>query len=69
MSHIHDWKPVQGRMAQYACECGGSAYRNRFGKFIIRAGTPAAPVEPTAQAKSYTGRPGLIPKEPDDYDC
>lgn len=66
--HAHEWKPVQGRMAQYSCDCGGSAYRNRFGKFIIRAGAPSGPAEPTARAKSSTGRPGLIQKERDDYE-
>lgn len=34
MTCTHTWRPIEGRMAQYDCACGATAYRARNGELI-----------------------------------
>ena len=29
--HVHDWQPIEGECAKYACTCGATGYRARGG--------------------------------------
>lgn len=30
-NHIHSWRPIEGEVAKYSCECGETGYRHRDG--------------------------------------
>ncbi len=51
--HTHAWSPIQGAVAQYACTCSATGYRNQRGVIVehrtrkaVRAAWTAQPTSP-----------------------